>query len=143
MSISRNGHVAESDLRVKGPKNDRSWEANFCPVHSPLNNFPGGPIIEPHGRGVPEAILNDRSPRPGLPECRRSPHEGRPGRGERPLSVAEGTPSREVLFLLYPPIPQYLLIKTFSTCKCVRLDNNLPSFLQFCSSQIHREHRPF
>ena len=22
-------------------------------------------IIEPHGRGVPEAILNDRSPRPG------------------------------------------------------------------------------
>ena len=25
-------------------------------------------IIEPHGRGVPEVILNGRSPRPGLPE---------------------------------------------------------------------------
>ena len=35
-------------------------------------------IIEPHGRGVPEAILNDRSPLAGLPECGRSPHEGRP-----------------------------------------------------------------
>ena len=58
-----------------------------------------GIIIEPHGRGVPEAILNDRS---GLPECGRSPHEGRPARGERSLSMAEGTPSREVLFLLHP-----------------------------------------
>ena len=28
----------------------------------------GGIIIEPHGRGVPEAILNDRSPRASLPE---------------------------------------------------------------------------
>ena len=64
-----------------------------------------GTIIEPHGRGVPEAILNDRSPRAGLPECGRSPHEGRPARGERSLSMAEGTPSRVVLFLLYPPTP--------------------------------------
>ena len=47
-------------------------------------------IIEPHGRGVPKAILNDRSPRAGLPE------------GGRSLSMAEGTPSREVLFLLHP-----------------------------------------
>ena len=62
-------------------------------------------IIEPHGRGVPEAILNDRSPRAGLPEWGRSPHEGRPARGERSLSMAEGTPSRVVLFLLYPPYP--------------------------------------
>ena len=38
-------------------------------------------IIEPHGRGVPEAILNGLSPCPGLPECGRSPHEGRPGLG--------------------------------------------------------------
>ena len=53
---------------------------------------PCGTIIEPHGRGVPEARLNDRSPRPGLPECGRSPHEGRPGRGERPLSMTSGTP---------------------------------------------------
>ena len=59
-------------------------------------------IIEPHGRGVPEAILNDHSPRAGLPECGRSPHEGRPARGEWSLSMAEGTPSREVLFLLHP-----------------------------------------
>ena len=59
-------------------------------------------IIEPHSRGVPEAILNVRSPRAGLPECGRSPHEGRPARGKRTLSVAEGTPSREVLFLLHP-----------------------------------------
>ena len=25
-------------------------------------------IIEPHGRGVPSVVPNDRSPRPGLPE---------------------------------------------------------------------------
>ena len=61
-------------------------------------------IIEPHGRGVPEAILNDRSPRAGRPECGRSPHEGQPGRGERSLSMAEGTPSHEVLFLLHPSL---------------------------------------
>ena len=61
-----------------------------------------GSIIEPHGRGVPEAILHGRSPRPGLPKCGRSPHLGRPGRGEQPLSMAEGTPCRVVLFLLYP-----------------------------------------
>ena len=61
-------------------------------------------IIEPHGRGVPEAILNDRSPRPGLPEFGRSPHEGRPGRGERSLSMAEGTNCCEVLFLLHPSL---------------------------------------
>ena len=69
-------------------------------MHSSAQNI----IIEPHGREVPEAILNGRSPRPGLPECGRSLHEGRHGRGERPLiiSMAEGTPSREVLFLLYP-----------------------------------------
>ena len=60
-------------------------------------------IIEPHGRGVPEAILNDRSPLPGLPECGRSPHKGRPGRGEWSLSMAEGAPCREVLVLVYPP----------------------------------------
>ena len=59
-------------------------------------------IIEPHGKGVPEVILNDRSPRAGLPECGRSPHEGRPARGERSLSMTEGTPRRVVLFLLHP-----------------------------------------
>ena len=59
-------------------------------------------IIEPHGRGVPEAILNDHSPCAGLPECGRSPHEGRPARGEWSLSMAEGTPSHKVLFLLHP-----------------------------------------
>ena len=62
-------------------------------------------IIEPHGRGVSEAILNDRSPRAGLPKCGRSPQESRQARGKRSLSMAEGTPSREVLFLLYPPLP--------------------------------------
>ena len=30
--------------------------------------IPESTIIEPHGRGVPEAILNGRSPPPGLPE---------------------------------------------------------------------------
>ena len=63
---------------------------------------PGGPIIEPHGRVVPEATLNDRSPRTGRPSCGLRPHSGRPVRGERSLSMAEGTPRREVLFLLYP-----------------------------------------
>ena len=52
--------------------------------HQSLNTYNcervGCIIIEPHGREVPEAILNDRSPHPGLPECGRSPHEGRPGR---------------------------------------------------------------
>ena len=47
---------------------------------------------EPHGRGVPSAILNGRSPLPGLPSCGLRPHSGRPGWGERPLSMAEGTP---------------------------------------------------
>ena len=32
--------------------------------------------------GVPSAILNDRSPCPGLPSCRLRPHSGRPGRGD-------------------------------------------------------------
>ena len=59
-------------------------------------------IIEPHGGGVPEVILNGRSPRAGLPEWGRSRHEGRPARGERSLSVTEGAPRRVVLFLLYP-----------------------------------------
>ena len=78
----------------------------FCNFLSHVNFVEWGKtIIEPHGRGVPEAILNDRSPRAGLPECRRSPHEGRPARGERSLSMAEGTPCLEVLFLLYPPSP--------------------------------------
>ena len=62
-------------------------------------------IIEPHGRGVPEAIRNDRSPRAGRPECGHSPHEGRPAQGERSLGMAEGTPCCEVLFLLYPFTP--------------------------------------
>ena len=77
-----------------------------------MSNFYNVSIIEPHGRGVPEAILNGRSPRPDLPECGRSPHEGRSGRDERPLSLAEGTPSREVLFLLYPPITLYSIMNT-------------------------------
>ena len=61
-------------------------------------------IIEPHGRGVPEAVLNDRWPRAGLPEWARSPHEGRPARGERSLSRAEGTPCLVILFLLHPSL---------------------------------------
>ena len=74
-------------------------------------------IIEPHGRGVPSAILNGRSPRQGLPECGRSPHEGRPGRGEQPLSMTEETSSHVVLFLLYPPIPLYSIMKTLKLSK--------------------------
>ena len=42
--------------------------------------------------GVPSAILNGRSPLPGLPSCGLRPHSGRPARGERSLSMAEGTP---------------------------------------------------
>ena len=62
-------------------------------------------IIEPHGGGVPEVILNDRSPRTSLPSCGLRPHSGRPAQGERSLSMTEGTPRRVVLFLLYPPSP--------------------------------------
>ena len=54
-----------------------------------------GTIIEPHGRGVPEAVLNGRSPHTSL-------HSGRLVRGEQPLSTAAGTPCRGVLFLLHP-----------------------------------------
>ena len=69
---------------------------------------------------MPEAILNDRSPRPGLPECGNGPHEGRPGRGKWSFSVAEGTPCREVLFLLYPPSCQNLSDWVILNFKAVR-----------------------
>ena len=73
--------------------------------------------------GVPEAILNHRSPRAGLPECGRSPHEGRPGRGEWSLSMAEGTPCLEVLFLLHPFLYDIILItlktQPFDMCRTI------------------------
>ena len=102
-------------LRVKYIKTQSVWCVTKIKVfvwlaHEHLKSYylnfkPADIIIEPHGRGVPEALLNDRSSRPGLPECGRSPYEGRPGRGERSLIMAEGTPFREVLFLLYPFTP--------------------------------------
>ena len=47
---------------------------------------------EPHGWESPSAILNHRSPLPGLTTCGKRLHSGKPGRGEQPIKYRFGDP---------------------------------------------------